>query len=57
MIKAEIEELRSELNQMINDGADFESIYCQSRRLDCLIAGYYEQNAHGGFVPSEGNRR
>lgn len=42
MIKKEIYELRSKLNKLIVDGADYSLIYQISKMLDGLIIEYYK---------------
>jgi hypothetical protein len=41
MLKAEIDALRKELDDLIDRGADYGSIYKASVKLDALIARYY----------------
>lgn len=42
MLNKQIEELKDKLNQSIEDGADFDTIYEFSTQLDKLIAEYYK---------------
>jgi hypothetical protein len=42
MIKKEISELRSKLNKLIIEGADYSLIYSISEKLDDLIIEYYK---------------
>lgn len=43
MLKAQINVLRSKLEQMLASGSSFENIYDLSVRLDKLIVRYYKE--------------
>lgn len=45
MIEYEINNLRRELNDLIERGASFQEIYIMSTTLDKLIVAYYMQTA------------
>lgn len=42
MLDKKIEELKNKLNQSIENGEDFDTIYKLSTQLDKLIAQYYK---------------
>lgn len=46
MLDKQIEELKEKLNQSIEDGADFDTIYKLSTQLDKLIAKYYKNMSY-----------
>jgi hypothetical protein len=47
MIELRIEAMKKRLNHLLEKGADFDSIYELSKKLDRLIVLYYVRNGYG----------
>lgn len=49
MIEARIEAMKRRLNHLLEKGADFDSVYELSKRLDRLIVLYYVKNGYAAM--------